>query len=152
MAPLSKPTSKLQDMVVTIWWHNFYLGTTIVFFFTTVLFAGLFGGYYSAWAHRSPCDNDQRWVFGSGDDFMDACHEVRADGLYAIAGKDCPSECDAWWHAKHPSTSSMRRLQSINQVLSAKIVTSPRLLLPPPPSPPSPPLPPPDQVDEYASG
>jgi len=41
--------TKLQDAEVTAWWHNLYLGTTVVLFATTVLFAVLFGGYYWAW-------------------------------------------------------------------------------------------------------
>jgi hypothetical protein len=117
----------LQDVETTIWWHNCYLGTTVAFLLTSMIFAGLLFEYYYAWMQRSPCDNDERWIFGSGPDFIDACHEVRTDGLYAIAGKDCPSECDAWWYAKHPSTASARRLtgtKSNVNVMNAKTQTA----------------------------
>jgi hypothetical protein len=92
----------LQDPRKTARWHNIYLGTTVAFGLFTALFASLFGGYYTAWKNRSPCDNNEYWVYGTGDAFDDACHFVGDDGLYAIPGVNCPSECDAWWHSKHP--------------------------------------------------
>jgi hypothetical protein len=107
--------SELQDPRKVARWHNIWLGTTVFFLMTTALFAGLFGGYYSAWSQRPPCDDNEYWVHGNGPDFDDACHAVGEDGLYAIPGKSCPSECDQWWHSKHPplvtnSRSNSRRL------------------------------------------
>jgi hypothetical protein len=106
----------MQDVEVTARWHTIWLGCTVVFFATTVLFSGLFGGYYSAWKNQSPCNDGQFWVFGNGIEFDDACHVVRDDGLYAIEGAACPTECDNWWHKQHPTfaTSGGRRLQTTN--------------------------------------
>jgi len=107
--------SKLQDVEVTMRWHDIWLGCAVFFFMTTALFAGLFGGYYSAWSQRPPCDNNEYWVHGNGSDFDDACHAVGEDGLYAIPGKSCPSECDQWWHSKHPPlATNSRRLQKVS--------------------------------------
>lgn len=102
-------SSKVQDVEVTVRWHNVYLGCAVLFFSSTVLFAGLFGHYYSEWSHRSPCDETRHWVFGNSSEFDGACHVVGDDGLYAIAGADCPSECDAWWHARHPTRATHAR-------------------------------------------
>ena len=93
---------KLQYAEVTARWHNRYLACSIFFFLTTALFSGLFGDYYSAWKNRAPCDDGEHWVYGNGTDFDDACHIVGDDGLYAIPGAKCASECEAWWHSKHP--------------------------------------------------
>jgi len=127
-------TADLQDPRKTAQWHNIWLGCTFFFLATSTLFAGLFGGYYSAWSSRSPCDNDEYWIHGTGPDFEDACHTVGVDGLYAIPGKPCPSECDSWWHSKHPDSPSTSSNEE--RRLSASE-------LPPPPPPPSPPPPPP---------
>ena len=96
--------AKLQDVEATARWHNIWLGCSVFFLMTTGVFAGLFGGYYSAWSHRPPCGDDDHWVhgtMGNGTDFDDACHFVGDDGLYAIPGVECPSECDAWWYKRH---------------------------------------------------
>ena len=106
----------LQDPRVTARWHNIWFGLAVAFFATTALFAGLFGGYYSAYVDRPPCedsDGDHRiWVFGDFNDpeFDDACHLVGDDGLYAISGKACPSECDSWWYKRHPQSVIRARL------------------------------------------
>lgn len=111
--------SNVQDAEVTARWHNIWLGCAAFFFITTGLFAGLFGGYYSAWSHRPPCDENSRWVYGNGSDFDNACHVVGEDGLYAIPGATCPSDCDAWHYRNHPmklaalSTSNRRHLNEI---------------------------------------
>ena len=114
---------KLQDVEVTARWHNRYLGCAAFFFFvTTALFAGLFGGYYSAYMNRPPCETGEYWVHGTGSDFDDACHIVGDDGLYAIEGAACPSECDDWWHKQHPKiTATARRLQGGDDVHFAEI-------------------------------
>ena len=39
----------LQNVEVTARWHNIWLGTTVFFLTSTVLFAGLFGGYFTAY-------------------------------------------------------------------------------------------------------
>ena len=49
--------SKLQEVEVTARWHNIWLGSTLFFFVTTALFAGLFGGFYSAWQDLHECTN-----------------------------------------------------------------------------------------------
>ena len=46
---------KLQDAQVTAKWHNRWLLLFVLFFLTTCLFAGLFGGYYSAWISLKRC-------------------------------------------------------------------------------------------------
>jgi hypothetical protein len=116
----------MQDVEVTARWHNIWLGCTVLFFATTVLFSGLFGGYYSAWKNRPPCNDGQFWVFGNGTEFDDACHVVTDDGLYAIEGATCPTECDKWWHKQHPTIAAndRRRLASgLPRERYAKIVT-----------------------------
>lgn len=100
---------KLQDVETTAQWHNIWLGCTTFFLATTGLFAGLFGGYYAAWDARAPCENGGYWVHGTGPDFDDACHAVGDDGLYAIPGASCPSECDSWWYKKHPISDTRGR-------------------------------------------
>lgn len=40
---------KVQEVEVTVRWHNIYLTTTIFFLCTTVVFSALFGGYYTAY-------------------------------------------------------------------------------------------------------
>jgi len=110
----------LQDPRKLAWWHNFYLGTTIFFFITSSLFAGLFGGYYSAWKNRSPCTGG-RWVFGNRTVFKNACHIVGNDGLYAIEGATCSNACETWWHAHHPVyTTKRRQLQDLESETAAK--------------------------------
>lgn len=116
--------AKLQDAEVTARWHNIWFGCSVVFFATTALFAGLFGGYYSVWSNRAPCDNGEYWVFGNGTDFDDACHILGADGLYAVEGADCPSECDAWWHKQHPKHPTQRRRMHTTQQPSSKYPTA----------------------------
>ena len=105
-----------QAKGVTEKWHNRYLCTTILLLLTTCLFAGLFGGFYSAWSHRPPCeipdDEIMQWSFGTGPEFDDACHVLHDDALHALEGVSCPTDCEAWWHERHPvySPSEGRRL------------------------------------------
>lgn len=107
-------SSKVQNVEVTVRWHNRYLGCAVVFFLTTALFAGLFGHYYLERSRRPPCDDDAYWVFGNSSEFDDACHTVGDDGLYAIEGASCPTDCDAWWHARHSTWyNNARRLMQV---------------------------------------
>lgn len=132
--------AKLQGDEVTARWHNRYLACTVFFFATTALFSGLFGGYYSAWKNRPPCDDNQYWVHGNGTDFDDACFIVEEDGLYAIEGATCSSECDTWWHARHPQRSTNgRRLDFLKEIFDHH--KKARTKSPPPPPSPSPPSP-----------
>jgi len=39
----------LQKVEVTVRWHNIWLGTTVLLFISTAVFAGLFGGYFAAY-------------------------------------------------------------------------------------------------------
>ena len=48
-----------QNVAKTQWWHNAYLATTLLFFLTTCLFAGLFGSYYYAWQEEAVCRKAQ---------------------------------------------------------------------------------------------
>ena len=116
--------AKLQDVETTTRWHNIWLGSTIFFFATTAVFAGLFVGYHSAWSRRAPCEEGVRWVHGTGPKFADACHMVGDDGLYAIEGKACPSDCDAWWYANHPKKNvDGRRLTATNEEGTAQMAS-----------------------------
>ena len=98
----SEPPNLQQDHYTTAVWHDRYLAACWFFFGTTCLFAGLFGGYYSALHDHPPCNAGASWVFGNDSAFDDACHVVGSDGLYAIDGMPCPTECDEWFHAYHP--------------------------------------------------
>lgn len=105
----SMANGNVQNVEVTVRWHNRYLGCAVLFFLSTALFAGLFGHYYSEWSHRPSCDGDVRWVFRTGPEFDNACHAVSDNGLYAIEGAACANDCDAWWHARHPKQSNRAR-------------------------------------------
>jgi hypothetical protein len=132
----------IQSVEVTVRWHNIWLGCTVFFMLTTILFAGLFGGFYTAWDARPPCNENAHWIYGTGPEFDNACHVVGDDGLYAISGATCPSECDSWWYKQHPSYSfQSRRLSSpvTGQTRAMTSVTSRTNEECPPPPPPRPP-------------
>ena len=118
-----------QAKEVTETWHDRYLCTTILFFLTTCLFAGLFGGYYSAWSHRPPCEvpdgHLMQWRFGTGPEFDGACHVLYDNALHALEGASCPTDCDAWWHERHPvySPSSGRRRELSEALQNGQLVT-----------------------------
>jgi hypothetical protein len=145
------PPEALTEIHDLTRWHNRYVYATRMFAALTLLFAGLFCGYYSAWSHLAPCaDEDLVWVFG---DFDDACHVVRTDGMYALTGASCASECEDWWYRRHPQTAhgvhDARRLwtQKEEKNLHAKIISRikmdvERLEAASIPSPPPPSLPP----------
>ena len=99
------PKDLQEDHYTTALWHDRYLTACWFFFATTCLFAGLYGGYFSAMHDRPPCEPGMIWVFGNDSSFDVACHVLGSDGMYAIDGMSCPTECDQWFHANHPKVS-----------------------------------------------
>ena len=104
--PSRTPRSSLRPSVCTVAW-----------FAIAATFAGLFGWAYCGSDATTACDKGEYWVFG---DFDDACHQVGDRGLYAIPGKECPSECDTLWHSRHPA--DRRRLAGDATKKKAKLV------------------------------
>jgi hypothetical protein len=75
-------------------WHNYYLYATIALALTSALFAGLFGGYYSAWHALDECAH-RRIV--DADPYNSSAYclmYATGSGLAAVEGGTCPHTCD----------------------------------------------------------
>jgi hypothetical protein len=102
--------------------HNSYLYATIVLALTSALFAGLFGGYYSAWRALDECAN-RRIVEGGLYDPSKHCLVYAAGvGIVSMEGGTCSHPCDQQLYdanrlrvAGNASTTTRRRLDSDKQ-------------------------------------
>jgi hypothetical protein len=82
-------TKPMQDIRKTVLWHNVWMGLAIGFLLTTVLFAGLFGGYYSVWKNEPfSVDTD------------DTCFEEIATWTYDD-GVDPTIHAVVWYNGHH---------------------------------------------------
>ena len=70
---------------------------TICFGLTTVLFAGLFGAYYSEWFRLNQCTSQMLLADGIFDHRRHCLHFIAGHGLHAANG-NCPNECDQLLH------------------------------------------------------
>ena len=48
-------TSKLQDLHITAWWHNLWMGMALFFLVGTATFGGLFGWAFTEWKESQGC-------------------------------------------------------------------------------------------------
>jgi hypothetical protein len=105
---------KVQDVEITTRWHNIHLGTTIFFFFTTVLFWALFGGYYTAFVRERDGSTSlavvESLVTKTSSDAIctghaptfetfseeEHCMVATNDGVYAILDLECQYACDKY--------------------------------------------------------
>jgi hypothetical protein len=143
---------KVQDVEITARWHNIYLGTTIFFFFTTVLFSALFGGYYTAFVHERDKSTSlavvESLVTKTSSDAICAghaptfetfsqekhCMVATNDGVYAILDVECQYACDKYRKLELVNAgnhftlndfnngTARRRMQTINGVTYTGIV------------------------------
>lgn len=114
---------KLQDAERTARWHNIYMIATLVFLATTILFASLFGGYYSAWDHErssSPACMKRMGGLSFVEGYDQEAHDFQIDEdgriHYDHASVHIESKsCDADYKAAFPpisKTNGGRRLST----------------------------------------
>lgn len=87
-------TSKLRDPRAIARWHNIWLGTTIFFFVSAAVFAGLFGWKYTQWQHEAAClKGVADWKYVTEFDLRKhaiALHEGRHLAIMGHAVTDAP--------------------------------------------------------------
>jgi len=112
--------SKLQEVEVTAHWHNIWLGCTLFFFVTTALFAGLFGGFYSAWQNLHECTNLKLLNDGLYDESRHCLVYSNSVGIMAMEGGFCPNKCDKRMYDTHMrDTIVTRRLSEDSSLIES---------------------------------
>jgi hypothetical protein len=63
------------------------------------------------------------WSIGTGPEFDNACHVLHENSIHAIEGAKCSTECETWWHSKHPVFSPAGRRLDMATDLKAMLKT-----------------------------